>query len=74
METQNEMILNYIKQNGSITNYEAFELGCCRLSGRIHELRAEGYPIAMVRETKKSPSGKYKTYGRYFLMNGGDEQ
>ena len=68
METQNEMILNYIKQNGSITSYEAFELGCCRLSGRIHELRAEGYPIAMHRETKKSPNGRYKTYGVYTLV------
>ena len=67
MQTQKEMILNYIKQNGSITNYEAFELGCCRLSGRILEIRREGYPIRMRREKKKSQNGRYKTYGVYYL-------
>lgn len=72
--TQNEMILDYIKKNGSITNYEAFGLGCCRLSGRIHDLRALGYPIVMRRETKKNLNGKYKTYGVYTLEGVENEQ
>ena len=44
--TQNEMILNHIKKHGSITSMEAFaEYNITRLSGRIHELRAQGYNI-----------------------------
>lgn len=70
METQNEMILNYIKQNGEITSMDAFRLGVTRLSGRVFDLRRMGYPVMMRRETKKSPSGRYKTYGVYYLKEG----
>lgn len=39
-------ILGYMKEFGSITQYEALaDLGCMRLASRISELRTSGYPI-----------------------------
>ena len=44
--TQNERILKYIKEFGSITQYEALQdLGVMRLASRISDLRRMGYPI-----------------------------
>ena len=54
--TQNEMILNHIKKNGSITSMEAFaEYNITRLSGRIHDLRREGHNI--ITEKRKAKNG-----------------
>lgn len=45
-ESQSQQILEYIKQHGSITPLEAVQhIGCLRLSGRIFDLRQEGYRI-----------------------------
>ena len=45
--SQCEMILKYMKTHKSgITQLKAIEkFGCLRLSGRIHDLREQGYPI-----------------------------
>ena len=44
--TQNERILKYIKEFGSITQYEALlHLGVMRLASRISDLRRMGQPI-----------------------------
>lgn len=44
--TQCIRIINYIKQFGSITQYEALaDLGVMRLASRISELRKQGYNI-----------------------------
>lgn len=44
--SQNDRILRYMRANGSITTMEAFlELGVTRLSGRIYELKENGYSI-----------------------------
>lgn len=44
--TQNERILDYINEFGSITQYEALrDLGVMRLASRISDLRRMGYPI-----------------------------
>ena len=46
MKSQNEKILRYMKENGSITSMEAFrKLGITRLSARIYDLRKAGYQI-----------------------------
>jgi hypothetical protein len=45
-ETQNERVLNYIDERGSITTLDAFrDLGITRLAARIHDLRREGIDI-----------------------------
>lgn len=44
--TQNERIIEYLKQNGRITQLEALqELGIMRLASRISDLKRLGYPI-----------------------------
>jgi hypothetical protein len=44
--TQNERILDYIEQFGSITQIQALQdLGCMRLASRISDLRKQGHDI-----------------------------
>ena len=57
-------MLNYIRIHGHITSMEAFEkLKITRLSGRIHDLRQQGYPIEMHYETSEGGT----QYGVYTL-------
>lgn len=61
-----EAVLEHLREYGSITTLEAIEkLGCTRLSGRIYELRKEGYPIKS--EIAKVPkrSGRMVYVTRY---------
>ena len=44
--SQNQKILNHLKEHKKITSYEAFEkYRITRLSARIHDLREQGYNI-----------------------------
>ena len=44
--TQNQRILEYIEQFGSITQIDALrDIGCMRLASRISDLRSMGYDI-----------------------------
>lgn len=44
--TQNQRVLDYIKETGGITQLEALnELGVMRLASRISDLRKKGYNI-----------------------------
>lgn len=53
--TQNERILKYIDDFGSITDIEAYmDLGIRRLASRIHDLKSLGYPIVGEFETVKN--------------------
>ena len=62
--TQCEKILNYIRTYGSITSMEAFEkLKITRLSGRINDLRANGYDIETIYVKGKDGT----RYGRYMF-------
>lgn len=64
---QTEIVLNHIKQNGEITSLEAFELyRITRLSGRIHDLRRQGYNITT--EKRKAKNGAM--YAVYRLQKG----
>lgn len=62
--TQEERILEHMRKHGSITSMDAFrDHEITRLSGRIHDLRREGYDIETIYETNQ-----YGTrYGRYVL-------
>ena len=64
--TQKELILKYLEDFGSITQYEALrDLGIMRLASRITDLRKDGVPI--IRETvySKNRYGKNIHYARY---------
>lgn len=65
-KTQNQQILDYIREHGSISSYEAFlHLKILRLSARIFDLKEAGHNITDITVTKDN-----KSYKRYSLENG----
>lgn len=65
--TQTQQILQYMREHGGISTYDAFGMKITRLAARIGELRHnEGYSI--VSERKKSKDGK--PYVLYQLVEG----
>jgi hypothetical protein len=70
--TQNERILAYIAEHGSITQLEAMnECGIMRLASRISDLKRQGYAIASDIETVKNRFGEKCHIKRYRMA--GDE-
>ena len=66
---QNELVLDYMKRHGSITQMEAMvHLGCTRLGARIWDL-IHKYGVNIVRETvtTKNRYGKPVSYAKYRL-------
>lgn len=73
--TQNQRVLDYIKEFGSITQLEAYrDLGVVRLPSRIHELRKQGYNIVSERETVKNRYGETCHPKRYSIKEATNEQ
>lgn len=69
--TQNERILSYINQFGSITQLDALQdLGVMRLASRISDLRSLGYPIISTVEPVKNRYGEKCHIKRYSLQKG----
>lgn len=67
--TQNVRIMEYLDENGSITPLEAMQqLGVMRLAARIEELKRDGVPIVMIRETVRNRWGESTNYARYWLV------
>ena len=66
--TQNERILSYIEENGSITQLEALtELGVMRLASRISDLKRQGYNIISKTETVKNRFDEKCSVKRYSI-------
>lgn len=66
--TQEQRVLNYIREHGSITSMQAFtDLKITRLSARIFNLRAQGHNIENVSHTYKNGQGTFTTYTEYVL-------
>lgn len=66
--TQNERILDYIAEFGSITQFEALQdLGVMRLASRISDLKRQGYKITSKTETVKNRYGENCHIKRYSL-------
>ena len=71
MKSQNEVVLQYLKDHGRMTTYDAFRHGITRLSARIWELRHKyGIVIVSYRKTYKARDGKTKHYDVYKLGGG----
>ena len=65
--TQNERILKYMNEHGSISNVEAVtNLGIARLASRIHDLSRMGIAVNRHTEYGENEYGKYH-YTRYSL-------
>jgi hypothetical protein len=66
--TQNERIIEYIKENGGITQFEATaELGVLRLPSRINDLKNLGYPVVDEWVKVKNRFGETCNVKRYRL-------
>lgn len=66
--TQCERIIQYMEQEGSITQLDALrEFGCMRLASRISDLKKAGFPIAAQMEKNKNRYGESVSYARYRL-------
>lgn len=69
MMTQNEMILKYIHDYGSITPLEALkEFGCMRLASRINDLKNQGYNIVSEKVSIKNRYGKKVSFAKYSII------
>lgn len=68
--TQKAQVLKHLKNHkNGITSMTAFErYGITRLSGRIFELRRDGYDIITDNVTEKNKNGHAVTYARYRLV------
>ena len=68
--TQKQMLLNYLKEHketGISDDDARFELGIHRLSGRIFDLREDGYTITTEYKNGRTRYGKKTRYGVYKL-------
>ena len=66
--TQEERIIEYLNDWGSITTYEAFnDLGITRLASRICDLKKKGYDFTIQRTSKLNRYGEKITFNRYSL-------
>lgn len=66
--TQCQLILDYLKHFGSITQYEALrDISCMRLASRISDLRGQGYAIGRRMKTMKNRYGKDVSFAEYYL-------
>lgn len=68
MNNQCGMVLQYIKDFGSITSRDAFiDLGVARLASRIYDLTKLGYEFDRQTETSLNRYGEPTHYARYSL-------
>lgn len=66
--TQKDRIINYIRQFGSITSWEAYQdLGVMQLGARIDQLQKEGYIFRTEWEHKENRYGENVQFKRYYL-------
>lgn len=67
-QTQKDILLDYMKQNGSVTRAEAwFFLNIANMTARMSELIRDGHPITKKTVWKKNKSGKMTHYTVYSL-------
>ena len=67
--TQCERIIQFIEENGSITQLDALrEFGCMRLASRISDLKKMGYAVDKRMEKSKNRYGDPISYARYTII------
>ena len=70
--TQNERIMQYMRDFGSISSFEAMrDLGVMRLASRVSDLREAGVRITSTWESSKNRYGEPTSYKRYRLEEEG---
>ena len=67
-KSQNQKVLDYISDNGSIDCARAVnDLRVYRLSARIKNLRDAGFPIITVMRENRLDDGSYKRWAEYYI-------
>lgn len=70
MITQKDRIINYIREFGSISSWEAYsDLGITQLGARIDQLKKEGYEFKTEWESNTNRFGEKTDYKRYYLVD-----
>ena len=73
MGKQQERVLNYMSDYGSISSLEAFkDLGVTRLSAVIFNLKRKGVQIKKVKESCKNRYGEPVHFARYSVVSGNE--
>lgn len=68
--TQKQRIINYIRQFGSISSWEAYsDLGITQLGARIDQLKKEGFLFKTEWESNTNRFGEKTEYKRYYLAD-----
>lgn len=68
--TQKDRIINYIREFGSITSWEAYQdLGVMQLGARIDQLQKDGYVFKTKWEHKKNRYNGDVSFKRYYLAD-----
>lgn len=68
--TQKDRILEYIRNFGSISSFEAYaNLGITQLGARIDQLKKEGYEFRTEWESNTNRFGEKTDYKRYYLAD-----
>lgn len=64
---QTQRVYEFMKAHGGISQRDAVQFGCYRLSARIHDLRADGH---VIKSENKSFRGEYGSghYAVYSLV------
>lgn len=67
---QKQRIINYIREFGSITSWDAYkDLGVMQLGARIDQLQKDGYVFRTEWEHKKNRYGDDVSFKRYYLAD-----
>ena len=67
---QRQRIINYIREFGSITSWDAYkDLGITQLATRIKELKELGYEFETKWESSKNRYGEKVDFKRYYLAD-----
>lgn len=68
--SQKQRIVNYIREFGSISSWEAYsDLGITQLGARIDQLKKEGYEVRTKWESSTNRYGEKVDYKRYYLAD-----
>ena len=63
-------VIEFIRDNGSITTMDAFGLGITRLASRVHELRKFGVPVEKEMITVQNRKGELCRVAKYTIPGG----
>jgi len=68
-KSQKERVLEYMRDFGSITSWDAYkDLGVTQLGARIDQLKKEGYMFNRKTEYSENRYGEQTHYTRYSLL------